>query len=385
MSALTIELDGTGAPAPPPGRADAERADADRVEIGRDDMIGALGHADDLARLRLGVDELGLRLVALGHVDRERRLGRIDRLVAERAADPQARPPRSAGVRRALLGPEGQALGRAGEAESDMDDVVAGRQGQGRLRRAPIRPPAGASRPPPACAREHAPAQAASAARRRRAIADRLSVACRRRLVRASAAPARATSRSQRHSANHCVTSMPSALPRAARPRQARRALVPGRQWGGCKAVYSRSKCGQEGVKRSAGPAPAQFRDTTLMNDTIDLLARRRSAPPPDLTGPGPDAGRARDDPAARLARARSRQARAVALRRVRGRGARTGRADRARDPARRQARPRRAGARGGTDAASRARRSSSRSSRARRRMRRSPNGSRCFRPARRA
>ena len=52
-------------------------------------MIGALGHADHVAQPRLGIDELGLRVVALGHVDGERELGGIDRRVADRAVDPQ--------------------------------------------------------------------------------------------------------------------------------------------------------------------------------------------------------------------------------------------------------------------------------------------------------
>ena len=82
-------------------------------------------------RLRLGVDELGLRVVALGHVDGERRRRRgrsacrriVGAMDAQRAGGERERA-RSAPRRPRLI-----ALGRAGEAEGDMHDIVARRQG----------------------------------------------------------------------------------------------------------------------------------------------------------------------------------------------------------------------------------------------------------------
>jgi nitroreductase len=51
---------------------------------------------------------------------------------------------------------------------------------------------------------------------------------------------------------------------------------------GGCKAVYSRRETPQEGGDRSKPGAK--------MNETLDLLARRRSLKPAALAAPGPDA-----------------------------------------------------------------------------------------------
>ena len=82
------------------------------------------------------------------------------------------------------------------------------------------------------------------------------------------------------------------------------------------------------------------------MNETLNLLARRRSLKPQELAGPGPDAEQLQTMLASRLARARPWQARALALHPDRGRRARTGRTPRARDQARGQARTRRAGSR---------------------------------------
>ena len=105
---------------------------ADRVEIGRDDVIGAFRQSDDVARLAFGVDELAERIAILRHVDRERQLGRVDRRVGESAFDPQ-RAGREGQPFGADFRAERHALGRAREPESDMNDVVAGRDGQGRL------------------------------------------------------------------------------------------------------------------------------------------------------------------------------------------------------------------------------------------------------------
>ena len=141
----TIELVSTGVPAPAARLADAHRADADGVEISGGDVVSALGHADHLALARLGVDELGLRVVALGHVDGERQLRGIDRRVAERAVDPE----RAGGERELLgmgLGGERNAPGRAGQTERDVQHVIARGQRQARLREARTRRPAHARR-----------------------------------------------------------------------------------------------------------------------------------------------------------------------------------------------------------------------------------------------
>ena len=96
--------------------------------------------------LRLGVDELAERIAVLRHVDRQRQLGRVDRRVGERAFDPE-RARREGQPLGANLGAERHALGRAREPESDMNDIVAGRHGQGRLGETRIRRSGDASRP----------------------------------------------------------------------------------------------------------------------------------------------------------------------------------------------------------------------------------------------
>ena len=105
---------------------------ADGVEIGRDDMIGAFRQADDIARLAFGVDEFAKRISVLRHIDRQRQFGRVDRRVGERALDPE-RARRNSQSFGANSRAERQAFGRAGEPESDMNDIIAGRYGQGRL------------------------------------------------------------------------------------------------------------------------------------------------------------------------------------------------------------------------------------------------------------
>ena len=138
MSALTIELEGIAAGGastadlPESAGSAHSRMGADSVEIGRDDVIGAFRQSDDIARFAFGVDELAKRIAILGHVDRKRQLGRVDRRVGEGAFDPQ-RPRREGQPFGADFRAERHAFGRAREPESDMNDVVAGRNGQGRL------------------------------------------------------------------------------------------------------------------------------------------------------------------------------------------------------------------------------------------------------------
>ena len=111
----------------------------------------------------------------------------------------------------------------------------------------------------------------------------------RRRTVRGSGPrpnPAKATSRASQ-SENHCVTYHAEPPCREPRPRQAAPGALLALQWGGCKAVYSRSKCGQEGAKPTRRSLrPAQFQRTTFMNPSIELLARRRSLQTARTHGP---------------------------------------------------------------------------------------------------
>ena len=140
MSALTIELEGIaagGATAAdlPELAAVHSRMGADGVEIGRDDMIGAFRQPDDIACLAFGVDELAEGVAVLGHVDRQRQLGRVDRRVGERSFDLQ-RSRRQGEPLGAHLGGERHSFGRAREAKGDVDDIIAGRNRQRRLRQA---------------------------------------------------------------------------------------------------------------------------------------------------------------------------------------------------------------------------------------------------------
>ena len=95
-------------------------------------MIAAFRQPDDIACLALGVDELAEGIAVLGHVDRQRQLGRVDRRVGERAFDLQ-RARRQGKPLGANLGAERHAFGGAREAESDVHDIFAGGNGQRRL------------------------------------------------------------------------------------------------------------------------------------------------------------------------------------------------------------------------------------------------------------
>ena len=115
------------------GRRVHARTGADRVEIGRDDMIGAFRQSDRVACLAFGVNELAEGIAVLGHVDRKRQFGRVDRRVGVRAFNLQyaGRQGKPLG---AHLRAERHALGGAGEPESDVHDIVAGGNRQRGLR-----------------------------------------------------------------------------------------------------------------------------------------------------------------------------------------------------------------------------------------------------------
>ena len=95
-------------------------------------MIRAFRQPDDIACFALGVDELAERVAVLGHIDRQRQLGRVDGRVGERSFDPQ-RSRRQDEPLGALPGGERHAFGHAREAEGDVDDIVAGRNRERRL------------------------------------------------------------------------------------------------------------------------------------------------------------------------------------------------------------------------------------------------------------
>ena len=92
-------------------------------------MVASFRQADDVAGLRLGVDELALGITALRHVDRKRKLGRVDRLFGYCAADPQA-PRRQAQPLGSDLRADRHLFGGACEAEGGVHDIVARREGQ---------------------------------------------------------------------------------------------------------------------------------------------------------------------------------------------------------------------------------------------------------------
>ena len=64
-----------------------QRADPFGIEVGRDDVVAALGQGDQVAGLGPRQHQLGFGVAGFGHEDRDRELGRVDRLVAEHADD----------------------------------------------------------------------------------------------------------------------------------------------------------------------------------------------------------------------------------------------------------------------------------------------------------
>ena len=222
-----------------------------------------------------------------------------------------------------------------------MNDIIAGRQSERRLRQRSIR------RPSHACRRlralvENPPVQAGL---QRRAASLRTAERCKIVLPGSAGAfwaPAGANAQTQaRKARKRRVTKMPMihpALPRSSPPVNggawtAARASC-ARQTGRLMTVYSGRQTGQGTADARRPCAAPHFENGMPMNETIELLRRRRSLPPQGMTGPGPSARRNRDPADDRLARARSRQARALAFPRVRGRRARQGRRDRRRYPA---------------------------------------------------
>ncbi len=187
MSALTIELDGSVAGGA--GAADlpelvatlGDEPSADRVEIGRDDVIGALRQADDVAGLRLGVDELALGIAAFGHVDRQRQLGRVDRRVGDRAVDPEAArgqgQPFGADLRAERQPAGSRSRDRRRRARHSRRAAGSGSAGRGWIRRsADARPPRRAARRTPASCRPPVSGAADAAVERSGEAQRRLSV-----------------------------------------------------------------------------------------------------------------------------------------------------------------------------------------------------------------
>lgn len=95
-------------------------------------MVGSFRKADDVAGLGMGENELGFGIIALRHIDRDRQLRRVDRLVAQDAHDAQAAGIEDQPLARGLAR-DRDLLGRASEPESGMDDISA--VGQGKRRR----------------------------------------------------------------------------------------------------------------------------------------------------------------------------------------------------------------------------------------------------------
>ena len=114
------------------GRRADSRMSADRVEKGGNDMVGPFRQSDDIACFGLGVDELAQRIAVLRHVNRQGQLRSVDRCIGQGAFDPK-RARREGQPLGANPSGQVQAFGRAGESESDVNNVVAGRYGQGRL------------------------------------------------------------------------------------------------------------------------------------------------------------------------------------------------------------------------------------------------------------
>ena len=358
-------------------------------------MIGAFRQADDVAGARLGIDELGLGIVAIGHVDGDRQLGRVDRRAAARArAAERPGDAQGAGVEgqpfAAHFRAEGQALGGAGEAERDMNDIVARRRGQRRLgvvqfddqRPRAVRLGAGGEQPPmqPAGQRRRRAGEARRKAQRAEAAVQRSPA-----VWAAAGAPAATASPSARRNAKRNMVDCLAAILDAGQssaPVNLRRALARA-------ATMGRIEGGLRAAKMPPWMAAARARRRLRSQGSHERDDSPSRAPPVARSGQsdraGPERSRARNAADHRLAGSRSRQARAVALHRVRRRGARTGGADRSPDQARRRSRvsPKRRDR--PNSRAFRWRRWSSPSFRAPPRTSRFPSGSRSCRPARSA
>ncbi|MGC2140443.1 MAG: hypothetical protein WA620_02560 [Methylovirgula sp.] len=110
----------------------AERADPRGIEQGGDDVIGPFRQADDVARFGVGEDQLGLRIAALGNIDRDRQFGGIDWLVAEHRDDSQSAGVEDEPLARRLVGDD-HPFCHSGEPHGRVHDIgaIGKRKGRG--------------------------------------------------------------------------------------------------------------------------------------------------------------------------------------------------------------------------------------------------------------
>ena len=302
----------------------------------------------------------------------------VDRLVADRPHHPH-----DAGGERQLLGPDlppqRDALGGARQPEGDVNDIVARRQAQDRLRGGRF----GDQRPRARTFRlggENTPSQ--TAVERLVGTAERSRQAQGRLVGIERAAPARAPPQSR-----PTPPSPPQGQAATTSPCRPHASASGGRQRRASDERARRATMRRIEGRFTARRIPAMERGLSPP-PTAERHERNDRSPAEAPLGPAPDDGRTRarrrgtrNAAEDRLARARPRQADALAVHRLFRRGARA-RFCGSRSTSASSTRPpstrRRASS---NSSASSARRLSSRSSRAQRRMSKSPNGSRFFQP----